>query len=805
MISRKFTTLVIIYLSVFFVQGFAKKSAEALRIDKQLVIDGILSEDCYKKAQPAKDFVQLQPYNGQRSMKESEVYFFYEENALYVGAMLYDNPDSIYNYLSQRDDIGTADYFGVYFDPFNQGQLAYGFFITPAGVQVDIKASKTSDGDKEDGNWNAVWESKTRITENGWTVEMRIPWSALRFPAEQSKTWGLNMFRNLRRFNSNNSWNFIDRKMTSFLNQAGELTGIENVKPPFRLSLTPYLATYFEPANSQSKAGFIYKGGLDLKYGINESFTLDMMVIPDFGQIQSDDKKLNLTPFELYYNEKRQFFTEGTELFNKADIFYSRRIGGSPKFSSDIETSGNEKITYNPSETQLLNATKITGRTNKNLGIGFLNAMSLPSYAIIENNTSGNNRKISTQPFTNYNVIVLDKSLPNNSYVSLINTNLSMISHPFKANVTGAEFQIMEKTKTYALSGKGAFSTRGDSIMQNGYYAIVSLEKKKGKIFYGLNEKIYSDNYNPNDLGYLHHNNQVTTEAWLYSQIIEPFWIFREVNGDIWWNYNRMYKPSTLYDNETGIDLNARFKNNYFLALSATYNTEKYDYYEPRVANRFYLSPYFYYLKTSLQSDSRKPLFFILNYSYAYQPEIKCIMNTGSVEARCRIGQKLTFSYESERSALLNDRGFAGFGTSNNEIFFSQRNVNNYINTFESAYVFNNKTGINLRARHYCSLVENNNIYTLNSDGTLEGYSGIPNITDQNFNYLTVDLIFRWIFAPGSEMSLAWKTLSYSNEDTVDYNYFSNLNKSWQNQQHSISLKILYYFDYMKFFSKKTK
>jgi hypothetical protein len=204
----------------------------------------------------------------------------------------------------------------------------------------------------------------------------------------------------------------VDRNISGFIYQEGQLTGLKDIKPPLRLSLSPYIATYFETKSSGS--GFLYKGGLDLKYGINESFTLDMMLIPDFGQIQSDDQELNLSPYELYYNEKRQFFTEGMELFDRAGILYSRRIGAAPKFSVSDFLKDGEEATSMPSETQLVNATKISGRTGKGWGVGFLNAMSLPAYATLEDTSSGATRDVLVQPFTNYNVSVVDKSLKNN-------------------------------------------------------------------------------------------------------------------------------------------------------------------------------------------------------------------------------------------------------------------------------------------------------------------------------------------------------------------------------------------------------
>ena len=363
----KLLIVIILLLFAFSAHSQEKKSVRALEIPEPLKIDAVLDEPYYTEAQPAKDFVQYQPHNGEPSFQPSEVFFFYDQTAIYVGAMLYDSsPDKIFSYFSERDSVGMSDYFGVYIDPYNQGQLAYGFFITPIGVQLDMKAIK-KESDYEDASWDAVWESETAITDNGWVVEMKIPYSALRFPEKDVHTWGLNMFRNIRRYNSNNSWNFVNREVSGWIHQQGELTGISKIKPPIRLSFSPYASVYAESEEGSKESEYIYKGGLDIKYGISDSFTLDMMLIPDFGQIQTDDQELNLSPYELYYSEKRQFFTEGTELFERGDIFYSRRIGERPKFSGKAvdDLQENEIVEDNPSETQLVNATKISGRTGK--------------------------------------------------------------------------------------------------------------------------------------------------------------------------------------------------------------------------------------------------------------------------------------------------------------------------------------------------------------------------------------------------------------------------------------------------------
>ncbi|MDP4238504.1 MAG: DUF5916 domain-containing protein [Bacteroidota bacterium] len=789
---------------IFITNSFAqvRKSVEAMRISTPLIIDGVLDEDVYKQVQPAKDFLQIQPYNGKPANQPTEVYFFYDESAIYVGAMLHDKPDSIFNFLTARDNTGMSDYFGLYIDPYNQGQLAYGFFLTPAGVQMDLKAIK-GDDDVEDPNWNAVWESKARITDKGWSLEMRIPFSELRFSEKAANAWGVNIFRNLRRYNSNNSWNFLDRNVSGFIHQEGQLTGIKDIKPSVRLSLTPYLATYFQPKNATTSSSFLYKGGMDLKYGINDAFTLDMMLVPDFGQIQSDDKKLNLTPYELYYSEKRQFFNEGTELFQRANIFYSRRIGASPLFTADNALVPNEIIKYNPSETQLVNATKISGRTASGWGIGVLNALSLASDAILKDTLSGNTRKVEVQPLTNYNVMVVDKSLKNNSYISLINTNVYMYNNPFRANVTATEFQFRDKSKTYALKGKGAISMRGDSTLDTGYYGFLQLLKNKGKLQYGVSQNLYSDKYNPNDLGYLQRNNQLTTESYIYYQKVEPFWIIREYNGNIWWDYIRMYNPSTIFGNQAGYNANVTLKNNYALNINGVLSTKLHDHYEPRVPGKYFISPGFNVYNINLNTDNRKALSFYFHYGHTNYPGTDELGDFGDAQSTLRVGQRFEFDYSFSFNNTTNGKGFVDKNSANDSIIFAKRNVHSLENIFTTSYILSNKASLSFRLRHYWSGAMNKAYYLLQPNGSLVDNSSYTQNKDQNYNAFSVDMIFTWNFAPGSELDCAWKNTSLSDQSSYVNNYWLNLHDSWLNQLNSLSVKILYYIDFNKLKKKK--
>jgi hypothetical protein len=218
--------------------------------------------------------------------------------------------------------------------------------------------------------------------------------------------------------------------VSGLVEKNGQWVGIKNISPPLRLSFMPYISSYLENDMNTCWKNY-FNGGLDVKYGMTKSFTADMTLIPDFGQIQSDDIELNLTPYEIRYNEKRQFFTEGSELFARGDLFYSRRIGDIPANYDVIydEIAEDEIITKNPKATRLINATKFSGKTNFGLGIGMINAMTGHTDATILNRVSGVNRKMTTQAFTNYNMVVLDQTLFSHSYISLANSNVSRRGH----------------------------------------------------------------------------------------------------------------------------------------------------------------------------------------------------------------------------------------------------------------------------------------------------------------------------------------------------------------------------------------
>ena len=248
-----------------------KKELSANVVKEKIVLDGALSEPAWQNAEKAGGFIQYAPYPGQASTQRTEVSILYDNEAVYIGAMLYDeHPDSILKQLSPRDVYdNNNDAFGVFFDTYSDNQNGFVFIVTAAGVQADGKQKF----DNTDLSWNAAWFSKVAFNKNGWCVEMRIPYSAIRFSKSDVQKWGLNFTRIIRRCREESYWNPIVPGQANFAGQSGALTGIHDIESPVRLQLLPYISGYVE--NYAGNNANTVDGGLDIKYGINDAFTLD--------------------------------------------------------------------------------------------------------------------------------------------------------------------------------------------------------------------------------------------------------------------------------------------------------------------------------------------------------------------------------------------------------------------------------------------------------------------------------------------------------------------------------------------------
>ena len=323
-----------------------EKTLPAVKTNQAPRIDGDLSDEVWQNIGTATDFVQNYPAAGQPASKQTIVKLLYDNSAIYVAAYLYDDPALIRKQITARDEEmqKDVDYFAVFFDTYHDKQNGFQFVVTSANVQSDARlgpnlGSGGGFGEFGDKTWDAVWESKVKIHKDGWSVEMKIPYISLRFARKDVQDWGLQFLRLIRRTNESCYWSPVDPSVNGLVNQFGHYTGLQQLQPPMRLSFSPYVSTGYRKSpdigSGFNKTGLL-SGGMDLKYGVNESFTLDATLIPDFGQVISDNVVNNLSPFEIRFQENRPFFTEGTEIFNKAGLFYSRRVGATPTRYNDV-------------------------------------------------------------------------------------------------------------------------------------------------------------------------------------------------------------------------------------------------------------------------------------------------------------------------------------------------------------------------------------------------------------------------------------------------------------------------------------
>lgn len=777
-----------------------KKTLQTKFTPEKITVDAKLDEEAWKNAEIATNFVMVEPDNGtlETTERRSEVKIVYNNDAIYVGAILYDNPNNIKRELTTRDDFATADHFGITLNGFNDGQQDFRFLVSAAGVQQDCVYTEYNG---EDFSWNAIWDSHVEITDFGWVVEMKIPYAALRFSSEEKQTWGLNLYREVRSLRQKFTWNRIDNNINNEANQAGILEGIENIKTPTRLFLIPYSSFYLN-ANDTQKTKGEFKGGLDVKYGINDAFTLDAILVPDFGQAAFDKVELNLGPFEQQFNENRPFFTEGTELFSKGFLLYSRRIGGRPSTQAELNT--NEEFDENPSKVDLLNALKISGRTKDGLGIGILNAITERTSATIRNTITGETRSEVIEPLANYNVFVLDQRFRKNSSVSFLNTNVTRNGEFRDANVSALLFDLNTKKNTYNLLGDYKYSSINeykDFPNRKGYNTSLRFAETSGKYRFAIGGQYVSTNWDNNDLGINFQTHYHTLYFNHSYRILNPTKKFNS------FNVNSNYYSE--FDNRTGrlqgfngnLNFNITSKKNDYYGFGFNGNPfETYDFYEPRTENqqRFLTQPKWINPWIFFSSNYNRKFAIDVNpFATFYDGDNRYSVGY-FVSPRYRFTNKFSLIYEFSFNFLNNDLGYVNDDT--NEIYIGKRDRTIYTNSISGKYTVNNVMNFNLSLRHYWSYAIYDSVFNLQEDGSLLLNPSYSTNHDENFNTWNLDLSYSWWFAPGSQISVLYRNNALTDASglTVDKDFNSNINNLVNNKNldHIFSISIRYFIDY---------
>jgi hypothetical protein len=792
--------------------ALSQKSTEAVRISGTMELDGVMNEPFWNTIQVADSFVVNYPNPGVVSPYRTTVRMAYDDQAVYIGAELHDvAPDSVLAILSQRDDFGNADWFGVLIDPYGAGQNGFGFFVTAAGVELDAILSQ----DDDDYTWNAVWKSRVVHTKTGWSLEIRIPLSQLRFPDQEVQNWKINFKRQVRRRREMSYWSPVDPTKYGEITQSGKVEGLTHLRSPLRLSFSPYTTAYVENYYNESADGggsqewrFRQRFGMDVKYGLSESFTLDATLIPDFGQTVSDRLVLNLSPFEIRYNENRPFFLEGMDLFGISDLFYTRRIGAPTLFGATRVDSLQQvglDVHSAAGQAQLVNATKVSGRTKSGLGIGVFNAVEKRS-VITYTDSSGIERELLAHPLTNYNVLVLSQNLKNNSNISFVNTNVLRPEVEQLSNVSALSGLWLTPGKKYTLSASGKLSVvqgAADKLIGHSFASV--FEKVQGSFVYSLEYYETSDTFDPNDLGYLSRNNQrgVYAEAKWIGYRPKGHFLRRTLSFST--NTEYLYAPSKYaYWNIAGNAIGT-FRNFLTCGLQTdVFPALEVDHFESRTFGRPVNFPQSAMVGGFYSSDySKKYALDISLYNRFYNARG---MNNLDVELspRMRFSNKLFMVLSTALSRYLNNYGFVRVAdtTYSGEIIIGKRNRWIVNNSISADYTFTNRMGLVLRLNHYWQEVHYLSFGELQNDGwtTLSNYTGADangtSLHNTSYNAFTVDMNFRWVVYPGSEISFVWKYNIYASKNALDLNYFNVFNDLFEQPQlNSFSVKALFFLD----------
>ena len=557
------------------------KQARAVRLQgTSITLDGRLDDPAWARAAWISDFVQKRPREGAAPSDSMRIAIFYDDDALYVGARMFSrDPSKIQAPLSRRDNTFQAERMWVSFDSYHDKRTAYSFGVSASGVRADWYHASDDENDANFG-FDPVWEAKANIDALGWTAEMRIPFSQLRFTNQPVQVWGFNANRWNPVTSEDDYWIPVPTDRTGWSSFMGQLVGIEGVKPTRRLEVMPYgaadsrLLSGVHPDDPfNNRVNFAGRAGADVKMGLGPNITLDGTVNPDFGQVEADPAFVNLTGFEQFFDERRPFFTEGNQLLRGSgpSYFYSRRIGARPSCNA----SGD--FVDCPQNATILGAAKVTGRLAGGMSVGALAAVTSRESARIYDSTTKTFGRVELVPPAGYGVMRVQQEL--GASKSVIGVTLTTVHrgvdsllaprYTKHAYAGGADWVLRWDRGAYELRGWAGFShLRGDTADINrvqrspvhyfqrpdagyltydparttltGSVASLWFRKTKGNWLYDLQYAWESPAYDPNDAGRLGNADGRTGFAGL---------IYRQTKPGAWFqNYAANVNAVTEYD-----------------------------------------------------------------------------------------------------------------------------------------------------------------------------------------------------------------------------------------------------------------
>lgn len=637
------------------------ENIRAVRLNEQIIIDGKLDESVWNSEIGVSHFGQREPNEFAEATEKTTVYFAYDDQALYLAARMFDSsPDSIVAHLGRRDSWTKNDRILFFIDPYYDKRSGFYFVLNASGTMAD---GVMYNDDWDDDSWDGVWEGKVNIDENGWTAEMKIPFSQLRFVKSEDYVWGINIKREIARKNESNYLSVQPLKESGFVSRFIDLVGINNISPSSSLEILPYItgkAEYLKhQPNDPFNSGSLYTPGIgaDIKYALGSNLILNASVNPDFGQVEVDPAVVNLSDVESFFQEKRPFFIEGNSIFrfgqggavnywnfnwSTPSLFYSRRIGRSPQGS--LPSADFYEV---PNGTRILGAAKISGKIGDGYDFGAISSITAREHAKLQLN--GNRSEAEIEPLTYYGIFRTQKDFNNGKQgVGIITTYANRFfkddrlkdqlnGNSFVAGLDGWTF--LDDNKEWVFTGWAALSriegteNRMISIQRNsqhyfqrpdaksysvdssatsltGYAGRFYINKQKGNTFFNSALGIVNPKFDVNDMGFQSRADIINAHVGAGYMWTEPNSFFRraESGGAVFINTDFDYNITG-----TGIyNFNwIQFANYYSLSINSGYNPETVNNRRTR-GGPLTLNPASWNINFNGGTDSRKDIVFYL-------------------------------------------------------------------------------------------------------------------------------------------------------------------------------------------------
>ncbi len=768
--------------------GSSPKTIRGVRTENPPLIDGKLDEPEWKTAPPVMDFTQYDPDEGARPTELTSVRILYDARTLYIGVICYDaHPELIVSQLSRRDRSTEADRFTVFIDSYNDRQTAFLFSVNVSGVQTDGVLSQ--DGLAYDVTWDAVWSSAARRHRDGWSVELAIPFAALRYAdqGEGDYTWGLNLRRYISRKREVDEWVMTPRKdvlpgSISAVSTIGRLTGLRNIEPAQLVSLVPYVSGKATARKSEpgwrdgTTTGMT--GGLDIKYGLARNFTLDATLNPDFGQVEVDQAVLNLTVFETQFPEKRPFFMEGAPLFvfgTSVDpvtlpLFFSRRIGRRPGGSAAVVAPPGGFLKENPEVTSILGAAKLSGRFDNGFSLGVISAATGEERAVVVD-SAGRESSMTTEPRGSYNVLRWKQDFAGGSWLGGMATLVGRQS-VIPAVSGGLDWSLRLVEGTYALEGylAGAQSSADNRKVAGSAGKAVAGRIAAEHWIYLASYDFATPSFNCNDIGFFAQPHdeggylQVIYRENALDGFLHRFSLSVAPEGRWNWDHVRtkLHLQSYLY---------LEFQGFWTATLIHDYNPPSYDDAERGIVG-IYRRPDDHAFTFTLNSDTRQRVSGSATAGYEFDVAKKHALTLAlSLTARPASWLELVpvASYRRSRheqawlfpdgnivDPAIGPSPFSVFGRrALDELDMELRGTVAFTSTFSFQFF----SQVLLAKGRYTSYSR------LTGQGKLMpyDYAGFAGFTSHDFNEATVNgnLLLRWEYLPGSVVYLVWTQQRY--------------------------------------------